>query len=118
MSHIVGGVTVVPAPCLTWTRPFSWRIFTASRTTVRLTENVSHSTGSGGSGEPGGWTPRTMRSTSSAVTALARLAGRRTQLGGPVGGPVGGTETLPGDSCDAVMSSSALRCRRGGAPPV
>ncbi len=48
MFHSVDGVTIVPLPWRTWTRPFSWRTFTASRTTVRLTENVSHSAGSGG----------------------------------------------------------------------
>ena len=82
MFHIAGGVTIVPVPWRTCTSPFSCRIFTASRTTVRLTEKVSQSAGSGGSGVPGGWTPRTIRSTSSAVTALARFAGRRAQAGG------------------------------------
>ena len=38
MFQTTGGVTVVPLPRRTRTRPFSWSIFTASRTTVRLTE--------------------------------------------------------------------------------
>jgi hypothetical protein len=75
-------VTVVPAPWRTWTSPFSCSIFTASRTTVRLTENVSQSAGSGGSGEPSGCCPRTIRATSSPATALARLAGLRVHAGG------------------------------------
>src|SRR5690349_11772700 len=64
--------------------------------TVRLTEKASQSAGSAGNGVPEGCTPRTMRSTSSAVTALARLAGRRTHAGGDA--------TLEGDSCDVVRS--------------
>ena len=60
-SHIAGGFTTVPLPCRTWTSPFSCRIFTLSRTTVRLTEYVSHSTGSGGNALPGSYAPRTMR---------------------------------------------------------
>ena len=110
MFHIAGGVTMVPAPWRTWTRPFSCRIFTASRTTVRLTEKVSHSAGSGGSGVPDGWTPRTMRSTSSAVTALARLAGRRAQAGGA-------GRVSAGCRPDAVMSppvAPAPAARRAG----
>ena len=54
MFHIAGGVTTVPAPWRTWTRPFSCRTFTASRMTVRLTEKASHSAGSGGSDVPEG----------------------------------------------------------------
>ena len=80
---------MVPLPWRTCTSPFSCSTFTASRITVRLTENVSHSAGSGGSGVPGGCTPRTMRSTSSAVTALPRLAGRRTHAGGVTVLPAG-----------------------------
>ena len=100
-SHIAGGFTTVPLPCRTWTSPFSCRIFTVSRTTVRLTEYVSHSTGSGGNALPGSYVPRTMRPTSSAVSAFARLAGPRTHPGG------GEPPTV--DCCDAVMCPPPTR---------
>jgi hypothetical protein len=104
MFHDIGGVTVVPDPCRTCTRPFSCSIFTASRTTVRLTEKVSHRAGSGGNGVPGACTPRTMRSTSSAATALARLAGRSTHAGGADATAL---------DCPAAVISPPLALREG-----
>jgi hypothetical protein len=52
--HESGSAITVPEPWRTRTRPFSCSIFTDSRTTVRLTENVSQSAGSVGRVLPGG----------------------------------------------------------------
>jgi hypothetical protein len=45
---------IVPRPCWETTRPFSVSAVVASRTTVRLTSYMSHSTFSGGSTVPDG----------------------------------------------------------------
>jgi len=61
------------------------RDFTASRITVRLTANISQSTGSIGRALPSGSSPPTMRSTRSSTTAVANRRGRRGQDGSAAG---------------------------------
>ena len=103
MFHIAGGVTMVPAPWRTCTSPFSCRIFTASRTTVRLTEKVSQSAGSGGSGVPG--------RVDSADDALHQLGRDRRWRGWPAAAPTPGAPERSAADCGAAVMSPS-----GGSP--
>src|SRR5690625_1513465 len=61
----------VPTPCRAATRPFSVSAVMASRMTVRLTVNISHSTTVDGSVVPAAYRSVTTSRTSSRVTASA-----------------------------------------------
>ena len=67
------GSTRVPERVVPAISPLPWSFFRASRTVVRLTLKLSHSSASVGSVVPGARSPATMRRPSSAATCVPRF---------------------------------------------